>query len=122
MLFGCGHWSNSVYMLYRGGGAVCICVCFIWGFNSVFLSRSFLVIPRYTEEQGGERVKMIEKQERREYFENLMQKLGITEEKGRNAYIAFLINQKKSDKWLNQKMDIEVLEEMKMLEGKEDGS
>jgi hypothetical protein len=52
------------------------------------------------------------KQKRREYFENLMQKLGITEEKGRNAYIAFLINQKKSDKWLNQKLDIEVLEEM----------
>ena len=52
------------------------------------------------------------KQERREYFENLMQKLGITKEEGRKAYIEFLINQKKSDKWLNQKLDIEVLEEM----------
>ena len=52
------------------------------------------------------------KQERREYFENLMQKLGITKEEGRKAYIKFLINQKKSDRWLNQKLDIEVLEEM----------
>lgn len=51
------------------------------------------------------------KEERREYFENLMQKLGITEEK-RKAYIVFLINQKKSAKWLKQKLDIEVLEEM----------
>ena len=58
------------------------------------------------------------KQERREYFENLMQKLGITKEK-RKAYIEFLINQKRSDKWLNQKLDIEVLEEMKEVEGKE---
>lgn len=58
---------------------------------------------------------MIEKQERREYFENLMQKLGITEA-GRKAYIEFLIRQKKSDKWLNQKLDIEVLEEMKEVE------
>ena len=57
------------------------------------------------------------KEERREYFENLMQKLGITEEK-RKAYIVFLINQKKSDKWLNQKLDIEVLEEMKEEEGR----
>lgn len=62
---------------------------------------------------------MTTKQERREYFENLMQKLGITEEKGRKAYIAFLINQKKSDRWLNQKLDIEVLEEMKEEEEKE---
>ena len=70
----------------------------------------------------GAKLKMDEhKQERREYFENLMQKLGITKE-ARKAYIGFLINQKKSNKWLNQKMDIEVLEEMKMLEGKEDGS
>ena len=52
------------------------------------------------------------KQERREYFENLMQKLGITKEK-RMPYIKFLIKQKKSEKWLNQKLDIEVLEEMK---------
>ena len=51
------------------------------------------------------------KQERREYFENLMQKLGITKEK-RKAYIEFLIKQKRSEKWLNQKLDIEVLEEM----------
>ena len=39
-----------------------------------------------------------------------MQKLGITKAK-RKAYIEFLIKQKKSDKWLNQKLDIEVLEE-----------
>ena len=52
------------------------------------------------------------KQERREYFENLMKKLGITKEK-RKAYIEFLISQKKSKKWLNQKLDIEVLEKMK---------
>ena len=58
------------------------------------------------------------KQERHEYFETLMQKLGITKEK-RKAYIEFLINQKRSDKWLNQKLDIEVLEEMKEVEGKE---
>ena len=60
------------------------------------------------------------KQERREYFENLMQKLGITKEK-RKAYIGFLIKQKKSEKWLNQKLDIEVLEELKEEEEKEDG-
>ena len=54
----------------------------------------------------------MKKEDRKEYFENLMQKLGITKEK-RKAYIEFLINQKRSDKWLNQKLDIEVLEEMK---------
>ena len=58
------------------------------------------------------------KQERREYFENLMQKLGITKAK-RKAYIEFLIKQKKSDKWLNQKLDIEVLEEMEEEEKEE---
>ena len=52
------------------------------------------------------------KQERCEYFESLMKKLGVTKEK-RKAYIEFLINQKRSAKWLNQKLDIEVLEEMK---------
>ena len=52
------------------------------------------------------------KQERREYFENLMKKLGITKAK-RKAYLTFLVNQKRSEKWLNQKLDIEVLEEMK---------
>ena len=57
------------------------------------------------------------KQERHEYFENLMKKLGITEA-GRKSYIAFLIKQKKSDKWLNQKLDIEVLEEMGEVEEK----
>ena len=41
-----------------------------------------------------------------------MQKLGITKAK-RKAYIEFLIKQKKSDKWLNQKLDIEVLEELR---------
>jgi len=61
---------------------------------------------------------MTNKQERREYFENLMKKLGVTKEK-RGAYIAFLINQKRSDKWLNQKLDIEVLAEMKEEEEKE---
>lgn len=58
------------------------------------------------------------KQERHEYFEALMQKLGITETK-RKAYIEFLIKQKKSDKWLNQKLDIEVLEELREEEEKE---
>ena len=58
------------------------------------------------------------KQERREYFEDLMKKLGITKEEGREAYIEFLINQKRSDRWLNQKLDIEVLEEMKESENK----
>lgn len=52
------------------------------------------------------------RQERHKYFENLMQKLGITKAK-RKAYIEFLIKQKKSDKWLNQKLDIEVLEELR---------
>ena len=56
-------------------------------------------------------------EERREYFEDLMKKLGITKQK-RKAYIEFLINQKRSDRWLNQKLDIEVLEEMK--EGEEE--
>ena len=52
------------------------------------------------------------REERREYFEDLMKKLGITKEEGRKAYIEFLINQKRSDRWLNQKLDIEVLEDM----------
>lgn len=57
------------------------------------------------------------KKERREYFESLMKKLGITKEK-RKAYIEFLIKQKKSEKWLNQMLDIEVLEELKEKEEK----
>ena len=52
------------------------------------------------------------KQERREYFEELMRKLGITKAK-RKSYIEFLIRQKQSEKWLNQKLDIEVLEELR---------
>ena len=58
------------------------------------------------------------KQERREYFVNLMQKLGITKEK-RIPYIEFLIHQKRSAKWLNQKLDIEVLEELREEEEEE---
>ncbi len=66
---------------------------------------------------GKNRNNKMNKQERSEYFENLIQKLGITKEK-RKPYIEFLINQKRSDKWLNQKLDIEVLEEMKKEIGK----
>lgn len=55
-----------------------------------------------------------DKNERLEYFENLLKKLHITEE-GRKTYIEYLLNQKRSNKFLNQKRDIEVLREM--LEG-----
>ena len=51
------------------------------------------------------------KKERVEYFENLLNKLCIPE-KGRRAYLEYLISQKRSIKFLNQKLDIEVLEEM----------
>ena len=54
---------------------------------------------------------MNEKKERVEYFENLLKKIGIPE-KGRKAYLEYLVSQKRSIKFLNQKLDIEVLEEM----------
>ena len=54
---------------------------------------------------------MNKKEERHEYFENLLKKIGIPE-KGRRAYLEYLISQKRSIKFLNQKQDIEVLEEM----------
>ena len=54
---------------------------------------------------------MNEKEERHEYFENLLNKIGIPE-KGRRAYLEYLISQKRSIKFRNQKLDIEVLEEM----------
>ena len=52
------------------------------------------------------------KKERREYFEELFGKIGITTKEGRKRYLEFLIDQKRSKKFLNQKLDIEVLEEM----------
>jgi len=58
----------------------------------------------------------LNKKERSQYFEDLLKKLNINEE-GRKPYLTYLINQKKSKKWLNQKLDIEVLEEM-VKEGK----
>ena len=54
---------------------------------------------------------MNKKEERHEYFENLLKKIRIPE-KGRRAYLEYLISQKRSIKFLNQKLDIEVLEEM----------
>ena len=53
--------------------------------------------------------------ERCEYFEEMFKKIGITTKEGRKRYLEFLIKQKRSEKFLNQKLDIEVLEEM--LEG-----
>ena len=55
------------------------------------------------------------KKERCEYFEEMFKKIGIATKEGRERYLEFLIKQKKSEKFLNQKLDIEVLEEM--LEG-----
>ena len=55
------------------------------------------------------------KKERCEYFEEMFKKIGITTKEGRKRYLEFLIKQKRSEKFLNQKLDIEVLEEM--LEG-----
>ena len=52
------------------------------------------------------------KKERKQYFEDLFEKIGIITKEGRKAYLEFLIKQKKSEKFLNQKQDIEVLEEM----------
>ena len=52
------------------------------------------------------------KEERKQYFEGLFEKIGITTKEGRKRYLGFLIKQKKSEKFLNQKQDIEVLEEM----------
>jgi len=51
------------------------------------------------------------KEERKQYFENRLTQQGITE-KGRRAMLEFWLKQKRSERWLNQKLDIEVLEEM----------